>query len=480
MTKKSKEINWIEILLIIAIVILVVLISIMESNIKGYALVILIAIMIFVVSMIARSESIEKIIIILFTMYIPFFKDLTIGTHLEDFHVVANDYYRFDLIQLFAVYFLVRIILNRKRIKGGIDLILLLAFNLICIISMTKSINLNASIFDYLRYLVVTIIYIYFSRVFNLKKYYDKFIYWAIGGAGFQLLLGLLQKLKGGPLGLSFLGEGYNVFRVGVSGYEKGMSGTMSHPGPYGLYAIFILSWVLFNQNINYTRKILGVSVCTLMVILAAGRTSMVLLIIVYGIYFFNCKKINTKKIIVILSTIIIGIGVLIVFKEQLEPIVNRFTNSDVYEQSDNRKIHVDIANYYLKQSPLLGHGLNNYLDMTMRDNPMTFYSNFYFRNPIHNLYLLQCVEIGIIGALMYGLFLITGLARIIALRNRKNYFVNIAKGCGSAVVVYCIYNLQGYGGLETKILLLCILSLALINNIYISLKLDCLDEGGK
>lgn len=457
------------ILLSIILLILVIGISITNNEVKGYYLIMFIGIIIFFLSIVVKNERLEKLVIIFFVISIPFFTDLTIGQQIEDFHVVTKGYYRLNFIHLFAIYFLGKILINLKKIKHGIDLVLLIVFNIICIVSMTQSINFNASIFDYLRYIVMTIIYIYFSRIFDFKKYYDAFIRYVIYGATIQLVLGLLQKVKGGGIGLSFLGEGYNVFRIGVIGYERGMSGTMSHPGPYSLYAIFVLAWILFdNRRKNNILRISGIIICTLMVILAAGRTSMVLLFVIYAIYVFNnIIKLDINNIIAVsVLTILLIIGA-VIFNEQLEPIVNRFIGSDILQQASNRREHVEIAKYYIDQSPLIGHGLNNYLDLTIRDYPMQFYSNFYFRNPIHNLYLLQCVEIGIIGAVIYGVFLIVALIKVNIIRKSKDSITSIAIGYGAAILVYCIYNLQGYAGVQTKILLLCILSIAFISNIY-------------
>ena len=185
--------------------------------------------------------NLEKCISVLFFIFLPFMTELNIYVR-EDYHIVAKEYYRFNYLHLFTLYFLIRIINGLKAIKRGKDIYLLMLFNLICIMSLFGARNAMAGFQDYFRYLNITIVYIFFARIFNFRKYKEKIMVCLSFGLAIQLGLGLLQKIKGGRLGLTIIGEGNDVFRLGVDGYEKGLSGTFGHPGPFGLYCNFLSS----------------------------------------------------------------------------------------------------------------------------------------------------------------------------------------------------------------------------------------------
>ena len=423
------------------------------------------AILVFVIS----KHDIDKFLAILFAIAIPFINDINIFSYQPDFHVISNQYFTFNILHIITILLFVRIIIKIKLIKFDFDLLLILLFNIICIISIFYAINPKAAFYDYIRYFNITIIYIYFSRIFKIDKNEKTLIYCLIIGLAIQLIWGLLQKIIDGPIGLYFLGEKADVFRLGVSGYEKGMSGTFGHPGPYALYGVFLLAMTLFNYEINRIIKLVGIVSSTIIVILAAGRTGIALMIIIY--FFFYAEKflkLNTRNIKTLIITAIFIISSLLIFNNQIQPVLDRFTNSDISKQADNRLEHIVIAKHYISQNPMTGVGLNNYLDATNRDFSISFKHNFFLNNPIHNIYLLYAVEIGIIGTVIFILFLLNTLVYLIKSRKFKDRidFKKI-KGYALVTLVYIIYNFQGWGGVQNRSLIIVMLSAALTHNIY-------------
>ena len=426
-----------------------------------------------IICIIVLSKSkVEEFMVIFFALSVPFLNDINIFKYQNDFHVVSNTYFTFNILHIITILLFVEILKNKNKISINIDIIFLFIFNMICIISIFNAINFEAAFFDYIRYFNLSIIYIYFSRIFNCEKYSNMLIKYFIIGLIIQLIWGIIQKIIGGPIGLSFLGEKSDVFRLGVVGYEKGMSGTFGHPGPYALYSVIILPWILFNNKLNANMRNLGIITSTLIIVLAAGRTSIALMIIVYLIFFIEkILNINTKTIIT--TFIVIGFTILgvLIFNEQIQVVINRFTTSDMNSQVENRLEHIEIASYYIKQRPLLGFGINNYLDLTNRDFPFEFHYNFFLNNPIHNLYLLYAVEIGLIGASIFIIFLINNFRYLLkSLRCKERNVVQYMKGYSISLIVYIIYNLQGWGGIQNRSLILIILASALIFNNYLML----------
>lgn len=413
----------------------------------------------------------DRFLIVIFALALPYLTDLNMVYDPTDFHMVSKSYFTFNILHIICIFILIEILKNRKKIHFDYDLLIILLFNLICILSIFYAVNYKAAFFDYSRYFNLTIIYIYFSRIFDMDKNSELLLKYIIIGLVLQLIIGLVQKLIGKPIGLYFLGEGRTVFRTNVSGYEKGMSGTFGHPGPYAIYALFVLSWLIFNRNIKLKMRVIGIITSTSIIILAAGRTSIMLMLIVYICYFLDkFFTFSAKNLVIILSIILLLFLSYILFYNQLQVIINRFTSSDMEMQLNSRLIHVDLALLYIKQKPLFGFGLNNYLDLTHRDFPLSVLSNFFLSNPIHNAYLLYAVEIGIIGMMIFLLFILKGFIQFFKLIKFKSYYkdtLHEIKGYLVATIVYIIYNFQGWGGIKTKILIMMFLTSAFIYNNY-------------
>lgn len=432
--------------------------------------ILIIMMMIFIVLFLAKVSrfTFEESMIILFFLFLPFMTELNLYVR-DDYHIVAKEYYRFNYLHLFTIYFFIKIIINIKRVKKGIDIYLLLLFNLICIFSIFRARNIIAGFQDYFRYLNITIVYIYFSRVCDLKKYKNYVMNSLFIGLCIQLILGLLQKVKGGRLGLTIIGEGNEVFRLGVDGYEKGMSGTFGHPGPMGLYCDFILIIFLFNRTMNKKIRAIGIAISSSIIILTAGRTSILIMVGIFSIYLFsNCIKFNIKNIMTAVGVSLILIFGVITFNEELKPIISRFVSSDMEFQYSNRLSHVEVGMEYVKKSPIIGLGLNNYLDNTYNDYPLSFYNNFLLWNPIHNMYIQYTVEVGIVGISVLMLYLITFFIMYFKLRSKVNYEERtVYKGSLLILIVWLIYGLQGWGGIQTRSLLVILISCSLISNTY-------------
>lgn len=416
--------------------------------------------------------KVEKSIIMLFFLFIPFMTELNVNNSINDYHVVAKIYYRFNYLHLFCLYFLIQIFKNINKLKIKVDLIILFVFNLICIVSIIRSINQTAAIYDYLRYIMLTIMYIYFSRIFNYDKYKDVMKFSLVIGLILQIILGILQIIKGGALGLKILGEGNNAFRVGVSGYERGFSGTFGHPGPMALYANFILIMLLFDKELKKMYRLTGIIVSTIIIIVAAGRTSVIIMILAYGLYFIlEYKMYKMKDLIILIISIFSLFTILLLMSNEIKVIVNRFINSDSTQQFSNRIEHILVGLYYIKQKPLLGVGLNNYLDYTYKDFPSSFNTNFFLWNPIHNAFIQYAVEIGILGVIILYYFLLNNIGIYFKMKNKlKKSEKSILVGSIIVIFVWIGYGFQGWGGIQTRSLVMLFLNCSLVVNKYLNL----------
>lgn len=416
--------------------------------------------------LIITKFNIEKSMIIGFSVMFPFMTELNLFAS-NDFHIMSKTFYRLNYLHLFCIYFLVQIIKNKRKVNMDIDILFLVIFNIICILGGLNSLSFDAFLFEYLKYACLSIVYIYFSRVCNYENYLD-IVYKCLAlGLIIQFIVGLFQILKGGRLGLTILGEGFEVFRIDVNGYEKGFSGTFGHPGPFALYANLILILFLFRKNIKRIPRIVGIVTSTIIVIVAAGRTSIVVMGIIYGLYFINdALKLNMKSVLFMILLLIFASCIF--FSGNLDPVISRFLESDIDKQVQNRVEHLMYAIPYIKQNPFIGIGLNNYMDHTLRDHPILFEYNFYLSNPIHNAFMSYIVEVGIVGSFIFILFMLNNFRMYTKVKNKLNYNqLNVLKGNLLIIIAWSIYGMQGWGGLQTRSLMILFFSFASIYKNY-------------
>lgn len=362
----------------------------------------------------------------------------------------------YDILMLMLIFYTIVKSLKAKedeKIKVGIYLVLPIAYLVLHILASRFSIDKEASICEIIRLIKNIIFSIAIIKIFNL----DTFEAFAKGIAHtmtFQLMLGILQIIKGSSVGLSFLGESSDGFRVGVEGLEKGMSGTLGHPGTLGIFSIFSLCIIMGCTKLKHKK--IYVSVCILSVMLTFARTSILLMFAIFlGYYILKIYRkeidfrLTHKKIIIGTLIMLITIISVIIAKNQLITITSRFVESDFSQQIINRNAHKEVALYVYKNRTNWAYGPNNYVLSVGKMFPAKFNKNeFYYRYPVHNLYMLYLVELGILGPILYCLLYFGNIIRMLRKinENKKNYVVILIV---MAIWATCmmIYNFTGWSG---------------------------------
>lgn len=330
--------------------------------------------------------------------------------HYEDRLGGAKPYFMISHYDVFALFFIIIIFIHKlkgkKEDKRRYFIIVPFVFMAINFISIFYSINNVAAFYESLRIFKLFIFYLFFIYIFKVELFDKIKLYLGITVL-YECLLAIMQIYLGRPIGLKFLGEG-NVFRSGVSGLASGAGGTFAHPNAFAAYSMIILIILLINYKTSKYKKLdfIFIIVSTFNIIISFSRTSIALMLILYVFYIMrNYYKNIIVCTFVVLGSIVIGLFFLNSFSQSA--IFERFFQSDALAQANNRFIHYEIAFEFIKQKPLLGYGSNNYADLMMISYPSQYYTNFFYYNPIHNVVLLQCVQIGIIGAFFYVIFLL-------------------------------------------------------------------------
>lgn len=306
------------------------------------------------------------------------------------FNGTSPNFFTINIVNLIAFCFLVIMIirfinlykrLGKEKICNicikhmKMPIAFVIVFIIYLIINTSIAVDSQVAIYEDIRLITYMIIFMYISFLGDFKR--NRELYLNVLGYSLiiQLIIGIIQKIIGGSIGLYILGESEAVFRPAGGFYEKGMSGTMGHPALLALYTLFIFTMILFLKKNGKTKKVFLV-IAVFIIIFCASRTVIVLTLIP-TIIFAISKNSNILKVAQILVENIGGIrkkfkkkgnkvkiavttGIIILVVVVFS-VIGRFVNSDFGKQVQNRLEHWNVAVGLIKDKPLLGYGANNY-----------------------------------------------------------------------------------------------------------------------
>ncbi|MGI8351374.1 O-antigen ligase family protein [Niallia circulans] len=297
----------------------------------------------------------------------------------------------------------------------------------------------------YLSLFGVYSLWIIMFRNFSKKKLLSIIIYSLSTVVIIEFILLALQLIEGSPLGLSLLGEGRIGQRIGVP--FASVTGTFGHPGPLSMFFLAV-SLIFFPFVLQKKYKILLFSfiLACLGIVFTFSRTSIIIfcLLIMVELFFlqkFAGKKILSKsKIIILIIVFFLGISVMSPF------IISRFDSlqNSNDDQFGNRYYHNLFAFEYIKERPMLGYGLNNWIYSVSKENFIASEYNdpFFFKNPVHNIYLLVWFEGGIVYLLIFlSLFLVHIKFLFRRFKQNSDPFI---LGIGISIVSFMLYGFLG------------------------------------
>lgn len=229
---------------------------------------------------------------------------------------------------------------------------------------------------------------------------------------GLQLLLVCAQLLLGTGVGLAFVGEGPVGTRAGVS--LPSVTGTFFHPGNLGLFCTMagavLFALAVYGRTWMTSRiAFLGWAMASVTLGLTFARTALlafggVIVLELSVVLFLKRKKHSVRKLPVLYSLMAVGPAVVILGGA----IWDRFQSllfNPWDDQVSNRLIHWELALEVIPRKWLAGWGLNNTVFVFQEVGRGMFLGldNFFFENPVHNIYLVLLVEGGV---LLLGAFL--------------------------------------------------------------------------
>jgi putative inorganic carbon (HCO3(-)) transporter len=256
-----------------------------------------------------------------------------------------------------------------------------------------------------------------------------------------------LQILKGGRLGLAFLGEAPPDPDAATSLWR--VMGTLGHPNKLATFLELLLPLLmgafLIEKKVWLKITSIGIFGLGLITLIMTGcRGAWIgfavsfLVFIVFSLRNKHIKATSLLKPIVL--ALLLMMMVAIAFSDML---AQRFLGDD-YGSAESRIPMYQIAVNVISANPLGGVGINNY-QVSMREYNTSVRAMRYatIPRPVHNMYLLVAGEIGFIGFAAMTIMLISLITILVKTASSSSSFLAIVSICIlGGVCAFCVHGM--------------------------------------
>ncbi len=284
-----------------------------------------------------------------------------------------------------------------------------------CLVTLLWAPRLDLATMEIVRIAKVLILYFVIANQIRGKSDL-KVVAWAlIASVAFEGFIAALQTIKGGTVGLAFLGEAY-LPEIDRSKLWRVM-GTLGHPNRLAMYLEMLLPlcFGMFLLEKRIKLKMTAISVFGLgfvALIMTGSRGAWIAFIFGMLIFFILAVKNRHMKLSTIFGTGLIGVIVIAGIALAFSGMIEERIHGDDYGSAMSRIPMVQIAINLIEAHPLGGVGINNYAVVMKKYNDTILGRHFKsIPRPVHNMFLLVTGETGIIGLLMLLLLLYFFLA---------------------------------------------------------------------
>jgi O-antigen ligase len=278
------------------------------------------------------------------------------------------------------------------------------------------------------------------------------------------LVLSIVQFLLALCFPLLGIIEVTSFFHISVTesatrfGNRAGAIGTFVHPGNLSLFLLMACNFFLTTFFLNYKRRyslvLLLINIFSLY--LTYSRTSYLAIVISLFIVFFIYRHSRVSFLsFKFFLRYFVPISISVIWLVYLSPISETFLEDDSSDQLNNRMIHYYMAINAFEKSPLLGVGLNSHVNLFSGDltlSNVVTNDDFFSSNPIHNIHLIVLIETGVIGFLLWVIFVIYGFVKAKRLFSRgKSQIWNLSYV--GVLIGYIFYGITGWAPFSVGIL---------------------------
>ncbi len=367
-------------------------------------------------------SKIEKFLFYFFIFSIPFqTRKILFSTPLTDnfFEWLFGFFYLTDLllIVIFALW-IKRAFFQKAKFVNKSDLLVILFF-FIVLLSLITSQNLKLSVYQAIKLAEFILLFLYIKYNFEFLKIKSIFKTFIASGA-LQSLLAISQFFNQSNLGLKHIEAG--TFNAGIAGtatfFVNGVKfirayGTAPHPN---VLAVFLLVsvfcvYALWLKNtkksiINYGLLVTSYGLLFFGLFLTFSRAVIVAFVGISVLFFIAAllklpKSLRSKIITLFILLVVFCLLFIIVFWPEFQA---RFFNISSSDQAVSLRVYYnDIAVSAIRERPVFGLGIGNFVWYLFNNYR---FQEFWLYQPVHNLYLLIASEIGILGLIIFLIFL--------------------------------------------------------------------------
>lgn len=256
---------------------------------------------------------------------------------------------------------------------------------------------------------------IYFRLIYNslnpiqvLKGIFASFLFLCV----LQFILSLMYPL----MGMSFV---TSIFQAGGEGWatrngtRAGAIGVFVTPANLGLFTVLASGffYATYLSGFNKRMSLALVIINSITIVLTYSRTSYITLVVILFTLFYIFK--NAKKPLFSFKSLFLGFIpalIAICWLVFLSPFSETFLKTNADEMAQARFDHWVMGFDIFKASPVIGVGINSHLEYVTRTISLNkeIHNDFLTTNPIHNTHLIILVETGIVGLLLWVVFLVS------------------------------------------------------------------------
>ena len=304
-------------------------------------------------------------------------------------------------------------------LRGGIKFkktdIWLGLFFLIAGLSLMTSQNLGLSVYQLIKLAEFILLFLYVKNNLEFLKI-RKILAIIVASGVFQALIAIGQFFSQSSLGLKHFEAG--ILNANIPGvatfFVEGTKfirayGTAPHPNVLAVFlllSIFCIYALWLNKvKKNYWWLVTSCGLLTLGLLLTFSRAVILVFIaaslLFFLITFLKFKELRPKIVgLFLLFFILCSLFAVIFWPE----ITARFLAISTKEQAVTLRIYYnDIALSTIKEKPILGLGLGNFVLYLLNNYSL---KEFWLYQPVHNLYLLIASEIGVVGLIIFLIFI--------------------------------------------------------------------------
>ena len=325
-------------------------------------------------------------------------------------------------------------------------------------------------------YLLAFAVFIYlFANSFSVKSVVNGIYMGLVATVILHFILSICYPV----LGMESVVKLFDNEAATRSEERVGAVGTLSHPNSLGSYASYYFCFFAACFVTAYRRQQSAIcaGLAFIVIILSASRSALLAAVValVAIVVFYIYRRYKLLSLQSVLKGIIpLGIFVTLLI---MGPLHFLFSDvDDLDEMTTSRLMHYYCGYEIFQDHPLVGVGLNAHLvylgenssavlleqvfDMTDIWQP----EEFMFNNPIHNIWIIFIVELGLIGFLPLFAFVIWYIATFKRrTSNSRNRYYNVLNITGLGVMFcWLIHGNSDYAPLTPQVLSLSLLFISL------------------